>query len=486
MSKKDNNNVDRFQFVTMDELDNSLDDVISSQKEDTFEDSFKNDDQVSIDQYEDDHSDVESTTHEESYVSEEETTFDSEDSNLEENVVPKDFTFERERNNSEENFMDDEESSSSDKEEIDNGSSSDKEKIENSSSNEVKENFKDKNVTTKKHLSFEVRIAIMIICTLCMFIGACLLILETVRNSEQEVVTFKEFSSAQYNVCLSANQQYNTSCLTEDLTYDSTIVDTINAHFKYDVNFSSDISYNMYYHVDAVTRIYDKNDVNKVLYTSTDTLKKKVALGDISNSISFETDVILDYQKYNTGAVFYQKRYFLNSNANVEIILYLDEPNNSRRIGSLIVPLGTPEFEIQKNVVSNTNGSVAVDGNFWNRYNAICALIASILIIIALFLLYRTTLLVLRVTSNRSEYQQRLESILREYDRIIVIARDGYESNYVKEVVKLDTFDELLDVRNELLKPIIYSRINEVKSEFLVEDDEKLYKYVIKESDLYE
>ena len=32
MSKKDNNNVDRFQFVTMDELDNSLDDVISEIK----------------------------------------------------------------------------------------------------------------------------------------------------------------------------------------------------------------------------------------------------------------------------------------------------------------------------------------------------------------------------------------------------------------------------------------------------------------------
>ena len=79
-----------------------------------------------------------------------------------------------------------------------------------------------------------------------------------------------------------------------------------------------------------------------------------------------------------------------------------------------------------------------------------------------------------------------MDDILREYDRIIVIARNGYESNYVKEVVKLDTFDELLEIRNELIKPIIYSRINEVKSEFLVEDDEKLYKYVIKESDLYE
>ena len=437
VNNNENKNVDRFQFVTMDELDNSFDNI--SQEEDSFNNSFENNTNESIqDSYQNDTSENDSSM--------EESTLDDEKEVSEDNTNHEDKPLEKESN------------------------------TENHTTNKI----------VKKHLSFEVRIAIMIICVLCMFIGACLLILETVRNSEQEVVNFKETSSVQYNVCMLANQRYNTSCVEEGLEYDASLVDTINAHFEYGVNFSSDISYNMYYHVDAVTKIYDKDDVNKIFYTSTDTVKDKVALGDVNNYISFNTDVVLDYSKFNKGAVFYQNRYFLNSKADLEIILYLDEPDNSRKIASLIVPLGTPNFMIQKNVVSNTNGTVAVDGNFWNHYNAICALIASILIVVALFLLYRTAILVLRVTSNRSEYQQRLDDILREYDRIIVIARNGYESNYVKEVVKLDTFDELLEIRNELIKPIIYSRINEVKSEFLVEDDEKLYKYVIKETDLYE
>ena len=113
-----------------------------------------------------------------------------------------------------------------------------------------------------------------------------------------------------------------------------------------------------------------------------------------------------------------------------------------------------------------------------------CAAIASVLIIISLILIYKTTHLVLKVTNNRSKYQQRLMQILRDYDRIIVIARDGYETNKTREVVKLDNFDKLLDVKDNLNKPIIFSKINDVKSEFIVEDDEKLYKFVLKDDEV--
>ena len=90
----------------------------------------------------------------------------------------------------------------------------------------------------------------------------------------------------------------------------------------------------------------------------------------------------------------------------------------------------------------------------------------------------------LKVTTSRNKYQTLLTQILREYDRIIVIARDGYESNVKKKVIKVANFDELLDARDTLEKPIIYSRVNDVKSEFIVEDDEKLFKFILKESDL--
>ena len=50
-------------------------------------------------------------------------------------------------------------------------------------------------------------------------------------------------------------------------------------------------------------------------------------------------------------------------------------------------------------------------------------------------------------------------------------------------ITKVENFDELMDARNTLNKPIIYCKINDIKSEFIVEDDERIYKYVMKESD---
>ena len=74
--------------------------------------------------------------------------------------------------------------------------------------------------------------------------------------------------------------------------------------------------------------------------------------------------------------------------------------------------------------------------------------------------------------------------ILREYDRHIVIARGEYNIDPSKRLIKVTSFGELLDARDTLEKPIVYLKINNVKSEFYVEDSEIIYKYTMKEVDL--
>ena len=91
--------------------------------------------------------------------------------------------------------------------------------------------------------------------------------------------------------------------------------------------------------------------------------------------------------------------------------------------------------------------------------------------------------MVLKVTNNKNDYEDAIDSLLKEYDNLIIVARDGYESMIEREVVKIDEFEELVKVRDRINKPIIFSRVNNVKSEFVVEDDNILYKYVLKESD---
>ena len=113
-----------------------------------------------------------------------------------------------------------------------------------------------------------------------------------------------------------------------------------------------------------------------------------------------------------------------------------------------------------------------------------CAAIASILILLSLIILYRTTRIVLKVVNNRSKYEETLNNILKTYDRQIVNSKGTYEINSKKKIVRVSSFGELLDAHDNLGKPIIYLKVNSVKSEFVVEDDNKSYKYVLKDTDV--
>ena len=91
-----------------------------------------------------------------------------------------------------------------------------------------------------------------------------------------------------------------------------------------------------------------------------------------------------------------------------------------------------------------------------------------------------------KAINTKSKYQRTLQTILREYDRIIVDVKDSYAMSKDKVVLELDSFTELVDARDTLGKPIVYEKVNEVKSQFFVEDENKVYKYTLKEADIEE
>jgi hypothetical protein len=96
----------------------------------------------------------------------------------------------------------------------------------------------------------------------------------------------------------------------------------------------------------------------------------------------------------------------------------------------------------------------------------------------------RLSSLIFKVMGTTSMYQRKLNKILREYDKYIVISRGDYDIDDSKRLIKVTSFGELLDARNTLEKPIVYVKVNNVKSEFYVEDSESIYKYTLKEADV--
>jgi len=347
----------------------------------------------------------------------------------------------------------------------------------------IKANNDNKNLNNERtlkrkiHISFEARLLTMLFLIFILFLGACYFILKTINYGNSESITYNENTDIYYEVCLNNEQE----CLDEGLAYDSEIINRIDTSFDYTVEYSKNVESNMSYYITAKTRVFDRNRLDEVLFQEEETLINKNNYTNIGNKVNINETVEIDYTKYINKILPYLTQGDTESYGEIQLSLFLKDEEDAREVSSLVIPLTGKSFHISKNIISNENQIIEVSSNKWNDSNINDAVIASILIVFCLIIVYRCARLVILVTSNRSFYQKTLQNILSEYDRLIVVARDGYTSNEDKEIIKLDSFDELLKIRDIIQKPIIFSRINNIKSDFIVEDNEKLYKYTLKE-----
>ena len=228
--------------------------------------------------------------------------------------------------------------------------------------------------------------------------------------------------------------------------------------------------------------IYDSNNSSKVLYEKSDLVVDKTLITNEGKKYNFNLEKEIDYKKYNDIVNKYKEDYFSDVKAKLDIVIYLDDAGDERKIGSIQIPLSEKTFNIKTNTVTNKNKVLNLEYNEFETDGAIYLLIGGLLIVGSLILDFRLVRLVKTTFTKKSKYELELSRLLKEYDKYIVNSKDGYSYDESKDIVKVESLKELVDAAIIISKPIMYSRINNVKSEFIVEDTDKIYKYVLKDS----
>ena len=336
------------------------------------------------------------------------------------------------------------------------------------------------------YYGFEARITTMVLASLFLFAIGCFFILKTISFGKEEVITYTEEGQTSYHVCLVEHSNQMDSCLGEDQEYVASSIDKVNIGFDYNATFSKNVSYPLKYHVVGIMKIYDGVSSEKVLYENEDLLIEKEKASYQNRMSQFHTNVDLDFQKYYQYVIDYKEKNQLEPVASYDVVLYLDEEEESREISSVRIPLGNPTVDIVKKELTENTRKANISNNKWNQKTVIETIIAVISLLSSLFLLYRTILLLLKVTTKKDKYQSTIDKLLKHYEKDIIIAQDGYDEKEELQVIKVDSFDELKKVHDTLQKPIIYSKVNDIKSMFIVEDEHSMYKYVLKKVDLEE
>lgn len=335
----------------------------------------------------------------------------------------------------------------------------------------------------KGHFGFEKRVILMGSLTVISFVLVIIFCYQAINYSDIDNVSYSERSSVTYSVCLNDNDYYKGQCQSSGMQYISTLTKSIPVVFNYNINYSSAVNYKLDYYILGKTIIYDRDDASKVLYRDDKLLSERKSVEGTDVIAKLNTKIDVEFKEKNDFVNGYKSKYALNSLASYDVVLYVDDGKGPREVASVSIPLSMQTFGISEETVANDDQLVSMEKAGLASINTVFGLVGGVFGIIGAVILVKLIKLIYVTIDGGSPYEKKLNQILAEYDRVIVMSKSEYKINPDKQFIKLDSFFELLDARDTLEKPIIYERVNSVKSYFYVEDDERIYRYAMKESD---
>ena len=343
------------------------------------------------------------------------------------------------------------------------------------------------------HFSFGMRLLTNIIIFIILIIGLIFSLNKAFSITKKGFISYKEISDINYKVYLKDNNFYDKPYLEKGMAYVASLIDKIDINYNYKINSSVNSNIDINYAIVAKLVIASQNN-NSVFFEKEYELSN-TATDEIvdNNNYLLDKEISVDYNYYNDLANQFKSKYAVNTNSRLEVSLIVKEKNkennsydlDNESVATLVIPLSEQEVNINMND-NNINRETKITSDVKIIINdttfVIVSIVITILAIIALISIIKKILIFTK--NERSNYDRFIKRILVGYDRIIVNVKTAPDINNYN-VIKVESFQELVDVRDNTKEPINYYIIQEhIKSEFYLINNNNLYLYVVKAVDI--
>lgn len=309
----------------------------------------------------------------------------------------------------------------------------------------------------------------------------------------EENISFKETGNIDYSVCLNKNDTFETECLEKNSSYNyvASLINNISVKFNYSfggnkVYLEKPLKYKI------VGNLIIKNKENSYIYSEKEYILKEESSDNILTTglyYNIADTINIDYSYYNNIANQFKSEYGvdIDSYLNVSLVVYnevdakYNVPNSSTL--NIKIPLSLKSVKLEASELNN-----GFDQTIIKKYLTISdyvTLICGVLLFIfSIYYFIGFISLFSSLFRKKSAYDKMLNKYMKEYDRLIVETKSlPVFSNY--NMLKIKTFEELLDVRDNLRLPIMYYNvISHQKAYFYILHVNNLYVYALKEVDL--
>lgn len=299
--------------------------------------------------------------------------------------------------------------------------------------------------------------------------------------------TYTRNSDADYKVYLLKNDFYEEKFLPKGKSYTADLIDYIMVDFKYLYNGSQNTNMNYTYDISATIIGEYKNSENG----DSELWKKKYTLLEKQNKLLYDRtsfdinqSVRIDYKTFNSIVEDFKSKLKLGIDAYLNVKLNITY--NNELSGSFIknkdsievhIPLNTALFNISTSYNKTKTDTLSEENMTIKNDSKIKIGFISLGITIILGLLFIPQILRSRKKDN---YIAKLKKIMKTYSNIIVEVETEFDFEDL-EILDIKTFEDIVDIEEEIKSPILYYEIEEdEESWFVITTDKYLYRYILR------
>ena len=360
--------------------------------------------------------------------------------------------------------------------------------IENKSVSELMK----KKTKHKIYIGFYTRLIFNIILFILFTSLGTMLLINSFKFESEKLTKYSEKSNLDYKVYLKNNDFYEQDYLGKDMLYVANLIDNIAIDFDY--LFTSDKIENLDFTYDVIGKLSITNETGtKSFFEKNYTLleNKKVSMAN-SNTQNIKEHLVIDYPYYNSLANGFKSQYGINTVSKLTVYMIINKKNtnnsnfklDSNNVMNVTIPLSERAVDISLDYkeINDTNNIVEKQDVLLQSVTTL--VVALLLIILALIMMVKAMRKISLITNKKNKYDKFVKRKLREYDRLIA------ESNSMislddKEVIKINKFEELLDIHDNLGLPIMYYEVaKHQKGYFYICHGNIVYLNTVKDVDL--
>lgn len=349
-------------------------------------------------------------------------------------------------------------------------------------------------IDNTSYMSYERKILVYLIIVLGCAILSTIFLTRSLSTGHQERISYQESSNLDYKVYLKKNDFYETKYLEKNMVYVASLIKRIDVDINYAFNIDKNSNITFDYDIIGKLSITDNNGKDVFFEKEYTLLDKKTENMTAAKMHNINEKISINYDYYNDLANKFRSDYGIETKSDLTVYFRVNQKSgandnfklNNNSNMTLTIPLSEKAVNIKMDYKEINKNSQLFNDTSLVVNNYIFVGVSIILIIVLAIFIGPLVKLLLNLRTKKSPYDKYVERILNEYDRLIVnttTAPDTLKNN----VIKINSFEELLDVRDNLSLPIKYYVVNNhQKCNFYINHGEELYLLVLKAVDMEE